>query len=178
MLRVDGSDAMLRRHQPSAQTSCVDLNQPLPEWSTAPVLLSSSFVLHWLSDPARSLQHWFERLGQGGWLIIAVPVAGSFQQWHQAAERAGVPCTALRFPATDQLLDVLPGAAVRHQRLHRFSRRAQRPFELLRPMTTIGAGSSRHASLGPGQWRRLARAWPDADTPTLTWHVLSLMLKR
>ena len=178
VLRVDGSDAMLRRHQPSAQTSCVDLNQSLPEWSTAPVLLSSSFVLHWLTDPARSLQHWFERLGQGGWLIVAVPVAGSFQQWHQAAERAGVPCTALRFPATDQLLDVLPGAAVRHQRLHRFSRRAHRPFELLRPMTTIGAGSSRHASLGSGQWRRLARAWPDADTPTLTWHVLSLMLKR
>jgi malonyl-CoA O-methyltransferase len=178
VLRVDGSEAMLRRHQPSAQTSCVDLNQPLPEWSTAPVLLSSSFVLHWLTDPARSLQHWFERLGQGGWLIVAVPVAGSFQQWHQAAERAGVPCTALRFPATDQLLDVLPGAAVRHRRLHRFSRRAQRPLELLRPMTTIGAGSSRHASLGSGQWRRLARAWPDADTPTLTWHVLSLMLKR
>jgi len=178
VLRVDGSEAMLRRHQPSAQTSCVDLNQPLPEWSTAPVLLSSSFVLHWLTDPARSLQHWFERLGQGGWLIVAVPVAGSFQQWHQAAERAGVPCTARRFPATDQLLDVLPGAAVRHRRLHRFSRRAQRPLELLRPMTTIGAGSSRHASLGSGQWRRLARAWPDADTPTLTWHVLSLMLKR
>ena len=178
VLRVDGSEAMLRRHQPSAQISCVDLNQPLPEWSTAPVLLSSSFVLHWLTDPARSLQHWFERLGQGGWLIVAVPVAGSFQQWHQAAERAGVPCTALRFPATDQLLDVLPGAAVRHRRLHRFSRSAQRPLELLRPMTTIGAGSSRHASLGSGQWRRLARAWPDADTPTLTWHVLSLMLKR
>ena len=45
-------------------------------------------------------------------------------------------------------------------------------------MTTIGAGSSRHASLGPGQWRRLARAWPNTETPTLTWHVLSLMLKR
>ena len=178
VLRLDGSDAMLRRHQPSAQTSCVDLNQPLPEWSAAPVLLGSSFVLHWLTDPARCLQHWFERLDQGGWLILAVPVAGSFQQWHQAADRAGLPCTALSFPAVDELLDVLPGAAVRHQRLHRFSRRAQRPLELLRPMNTIGAGSSRHAPLRPGQWRRLARAWPDTGTPTLTWHVLSLMLKR
>ena len=65
-----------------------------------------------------------------------------------------------------------------HQRLHRFSRRAQRPLELLRPMTSIGAGTSRHAALGPGQWRRLARAWPDAETPTLTWQVLSLMLNR
>ena len=178
VLRLDGSDAMLRRHAPTAQTSCVDLNQPLPTWSSAPVLLSSSFVLHWLSEPTRCLQHWFEQLGQGGWLVVAVPVAGSFHQWHQAAERAELPCTALRFPRADDLLDALPASAMRHQRLHRFSRRAQRPLELLRPMTSIGAGTSRHAALGPGQWRRLARAWPDAETPTLTWQVLSLMLNR
>ena len=45
-------------------------------------------------------------------------------------------------------------------------------------MRTIGASSSTHPGLGPSQWRRLARAWPDAETPSLTWHVLSLMLQR
>jgi malonyl-CoA O-methyltransferase len=178
VLRVDGSDAMLRRHHPTARTCCLDLNQPLPNWSSAPVLLSSSFVLHWLTSPATFLQHWYERLAEGGWLVVAVPVAGSFQQWHQAAERAQLPCTALRFPEVDDLLNVVPRSAVRHQRLHCFSRRAQRPLELLRPMRTIGASTSAHAGLGPSQWRRIARAWPNAETPTLTWHVLSLMLQR
>ena len=178
VLRVDGSNAMLRRHHPTARTCCLDLNQPLPDWRSAPVLLSSSFVLHWLTSPATFLQHWYERLAEGGWLVVAVPVAGSFQQWHQAAERAQLPCTALRFPAIDDLLNVVPRSAVRHQRLHCFSRRAQRPLELLRPMRTIGASSSAHPGLGPSQWRRLARAWPNAETPILTWHVLSLMLQR
>lgn len=51
--------------------------------------------------PPQRLDH---RAGAGGWLALAVPVAGSFPQWHQAADRARVPCTARRLPEADTLI--------------------------------------------------------------------------
>ena len=89
-----------------------------------------------------------------------------------------MPCTALDFPVQQELLHGIPQAAIRHQQLHRFSRSALRPLDLLRPMITTGAGTSRSPGLGPVQWRQLARAWPDPLHPSLTWHVLTLMLRR
>ena len=178
VLRVDGSAAMLSRHGPTAKTRLLDLNQALPKSTPAATLLCSSFVLHWLEAPAETLQHWFQQLDDGGWLALAVPVAGSFWQWHAAAATSGVPCTALAFPDQQELLRNIPRTAIRHQQLHRFSRSARRPLDLLRPMITTGAGTSRSQGLGPVQWRRLARAWPDPLHPSLTWHVLTLMLRR
>ena len=178
VLRVDGSATMLSRHGPTATTRLLDLNRALPKSTPAATLLCSSFVLHWLEAPAETLQQWFQQLDCGGWLALAVPVAGSFWQWRAAAATSGVPCTALPFPDQQELLRNIPRTAIRHQQLHRFSRSARRPLDLLRPMITTGAGTSRSQGLGPVQWRRLARAWPDPLHPSLTWHVLTLMLRR
>ena len=46
VLRVDGSDAMLRSQTGAGTTLLHDLNEGLPTWSSAPTLLCSSFVLH------------------------------------------------------------------------------------------------------------------------------------
>ena len=178
VLRLDGSDAMLGSQTGPGATLLHDLNQALPRWPSAPTLLCSSFVLHWLDDPPERLHHWYSQLACGGWLAVAVPVAGSFEQWHQAAERAGVACTALPFPRLESLLAAVPAASVRRQRVQRFSRRGRRPVDLLRPMITTGADSTPTAGLGPGAWRRLFRHWPQPEQPTLSWHVLTLMLQR
>ena len=80
---------MLSRHGPTANTRLLDLNRALPKSTPAATLLCSSFVLHWLEAPAETLQQWFQQLDCGGWLAIAVPVAGSFWQWHAAAAAVG-----------------------------------------------------------------------------------------
>ena len=178
VLRVDGSDAMLRSQTGAGATLLYDLNEGLPTWSSAPTLLCSSFVLHWLDDPPERLRHWFDQLAPGGWLALTVPVDGSFEQWHQAAERAGVPCTALPFPQMELLLAAVPEQAVRWKRKQRFSSNGRHPLELLRPMIRTGAGTTPSAGLGPSEWRRVFRSWPDPEHPTLSWHVFTLMLQR
>ena len=84
-----------------------DLNQGLPESLQQAALLSSSFALQWLDEPATQLRHWCSRLRPGGWLALAVPTSGSFPEWHQAAAAAGVPCSALALP-NNNLQGTLP----------------------------------------------------------------------
>ena len=178
VLRVDGSEAMLRTQRSTSRTLLHDLNEALPNWSSPPALLCSSFVLHWLHNPPERLRHWFDQLAPGGWLALTVPVDGSFEQWHQAAERAGVPCTALPFPRLELLLAAVPTQAVRWQRLDCISRVGRHPLELLRPMIRTGADSTPSAGIGPAAWRRIFQNWPMPDRPTLSWHLFTLMLQR
>ena len=178
VLRLDGSRSMLNNQHHGVATLLHDLNSPLPTWSSAPALLCSNFVLHWLNDPSERLRHWYDQLTPEGWLALTVPVAGSFEQWHLAAKRAGVPCTALPFPRVESLLGAVPGESVRWQRIQQFSRRGRHPLDLLRPMIRTGADSTPSTGLGPAAWRRLFQHWPKPDQPTLSWHVLTLMLQR
>ena len=181
VLRIDGCAEMLKLHPRQAATALVDLNKGLPEWSADPMLLASSFTLHWLPTPDEVLRHWFDRLGPDGWLALTVPISGSFPQWRLAAEIAQVPCTALPFPEARALIQKLPATAVQNKIILKLSQRADHPIRLLKPISAIGAGSTPAPSLNPAAWRRLCRAWPrpsDRDTVTLTWHVLLLLLKR
>ena len=113
--RIDGSPSMLAHSSRPDHTQLWDLNQPLQSWDDAPTLIASSFCLHWLSDPGTKLQHWFECLAPGGWLIVALPVEGCFPQWHAAASQALVPCSALPFPTTKALLASIPKQQIRQQ---------------------------------------------------------------
>ena len=81
VMRIDGSAAMLNNHPYGVHTLRHDLSRGLPDWREPPQLLASSFVLHWLPDPAQQLQRWVDALPQGGWLALAVPLDGSFPQW-------------------------------------------------------------------------------------------------
>ena len=66
--------------------------------------MASSFALQWLKQPLLQLSRWCAALRPGGALVLAVPCSGSFQIWHQAAERAGVPCSALPLPDANDLI--------------------------------------------------------------------------
>ena len=113
-----------------------------------------------------------------GWLLLAVPTAGSFPQWRRAAERAGVPCTALALPDADTLLQAVQagGLSLHHRQRLRFSRPHQGGLPTLRHLQRLGAGASRRRPLSPGQLRRLLAHWP--ATSPLTWEVLLLIGQR
>ena len=52
VLRLDGSDAMLRQQPPSVRTQLWDLRQPLPSWELSPSLLASSFCCLLYTSPS------------------------------------------------------------------------------------------------------------------------------
>ena len=181
VLRLDGSQSMLSQQGQGPSVLAFDLNNPLPPWPAPPTLLASSFVLHWLNDPAKTLQHWFNSLAVDGWLALSVPVEGSFQQWHQAAAQAGVACTAMPLPERNSLLARLQPSAIQHCTVLNVTQRADHPLRLLKPMTTTGAGSTPAQRLNAASWRQLFRAWPqdeDSDRPGITWKILMLLLRR
>lgn len=165
-------------HDGKANGLIWDLNDGLPAQLNQAALLASSFALQWLEDPAGSLARWCHQLGPGGWLVLAVPTAGSFPQWQDAAERAGVPCTALALPDADRLRQAARSSGLRlqHDRRLRFSRPRQGGLRTLRHLQRLGAGASPCQALSTGQLRRLLSHWPAASP--LTWEVLLLIAQR
>ena len=181
ILRLDGSAAMLAQHGAAHRTAKLDLSGDLPLWHPSPTLLASSFTLHWLPSPEKRLLHWLNQLPVNGWLALSVPVQGSFHQWHQAAAAAELPCTALPLPSRDELIQRIPGSAIQTCRILRFTQRAEQPLSLLKPMASIGAGSTPAGQLSAAAWRRLFKAWPrqqPGGQAGLTWHVMLLLLQR
>jgi malonyl-CoA O-methyltransferase len=122
-----------------------------------------------------------DALPKGGWLALAVPVAGSFPQWQHAARAANQTCTALSMPVREQLMAALPDGVVQRDECLSFTQRAANPLRLLRPMSNIGASVTNGGQLSPGQWKAVFRAWPQADASAgfaLTWRMWVLMVKR
>lgn len=177
LLRLDACAALLEQEQPPqpAHQRLWDLNQGLPQELTGAGLLASSFALQWLQQPPLQLSRWCAALRPGGALLLAVPCSGSFQIWHQAAQRAGVPCSALPLPDANDLIAAAAGQLLLHQQqVLRFSRpnRGVRPF--LHQIKAIGAQASPAERLQPGQLRQLIRHWPGPEH-AIVWQVLVLV---
>ena len=154
-----------------------DLNAGLPSELEQPALLTSSFALQWLDDPIQQLDLWCSALRPRGWLALAVPTAGSFPQWHQAAAAAQVPFTGLALPSAKGLV----AAARRHLLMHtcqplRFTQPCGNGLTFLRDVRQLGASASRQKPLHPSQLRRLLQHWPAGGT--LGWEVLLLVGQR
>ena len=154
-----------------------DLNGGLPSELEQPALLTSSFALQWLDDPIQQLELWCSALRPRGWLALAVPTAGSFPQWHQAAAAAQVPFTGLALPSAKGLV----AAARRHLQVHtcqplRFTQPCGNGLTFLRDVRQLGASASRQKPLHPSQLRRLLQHWPAGET--LDWEVLLLVGQR
>jgi malonyl-CoA O-methyltransferase len=177
-LQLDLCPELLARNPLAGPTTAPwDLNRGLPPQLRDAGLLLSSFALQWLDDPMAQLAHWAGRLAPGGWLALAVPVAGSFDTWQAAARAASVPCTALPLPEADGLIEAAIRAGLegpRAQRL-RFSRAPRDGLATLRLLRSLGATASRQPPLDPGQLRRLLAHWPAAP---LRWEVLVLVGRR
>lgn len=154
-----------------------DLNQGLPPELAGASLLLSSFALQWLEDPCQQLEHWCRQLQPGGWLALAVPTAGSFPQWRQAAAAAAVPWSGLELPVTGDLLTVAERELqLHHRHLLSFQRPVASPLAFLRSLCRLGAQASRTPPLGPAALRRLLAHWPLDNR--ITWSVLLLIGRR
>ncbi len=181
VIRVDGSKKMLAQHQTGKHTQLWDLNQGLPAWHKSPALLASNFALHWLDQPTKRLEEWFTALKQGGWIAITSPVNGSFTEWEQAANAAGVPSTALSFPSQDALIRAFAPEKIKFKKLYRFTQKSSSAIALLKPILRTGAQASPKASNSIGSLRRLLEAWPRSkgcDEVKLTWLIQLLLVQK
>ena len=138
--------------------------------------------MHWLKDPQQQLRHWCEQLQPGGWLALAVPLQGSLASWHQAAERAGVACSALPLPQEEELLAALPPSCQLHhyQRL-RFSCRYPSAKAFLAELKRHGVNGGASAQLRPSELRLLLQHWPMQEQDqgvNLNWDLLLLLSRR
>lgn len=174
--QLDGCRALLAQNPLVAGHGQLvwDLDQGLPGTLNGCGLLTSSFALQWLQDPPEQLDLWCRSLAPGGWLALAVPTAGSFPQWEQAARSAAVPHS--RWPLPEAA--VLQAAAARHLQLERhdqlrFSRSYGSGLGFLRHLRQLGAGLGSGAPLRAAQLRRLLRHWPAHGV--VTWNVLILV---
>ncbi|WP_114994670.1 methyltransferase [Synechococcus sp. UW179A] len=181
VLRVDGSEAMLRQQPLSARTQQWDLRGRLPRWPEAPSLLASSFCLHWLPSPGQVIRHWLNQLAPGGWLAVALPIEGCFPQWHHAAEITGIPCTAITFPKIKALLQWVGADQIRLQEEMHYNAVAKSLPRLLKPLRRVGADCTTQPSLTVRDWRKLQQAWPDLDGDgqlRLTWVIKLMLIQR
>ncbi len=181
VVRVDASESMLIQHPQDKVTELCDLNTGLPNLSKPPTLIASSFVLHWLKYPEERLKEWFSALAPGGWLAIACPVKGSFPEWHYAAQKAHVPCTALPLPSKELLLKKIKPTNIAFNKLDVVTQESTRVTSLLKQFSKYGAQTTPHKSLTISQWRRLQKSWPKTK-PThcaqLTWLIQVLLAQK
>ncbi|MCP9775245.1 SAM-dependent methyltransferase [Cyanobium sp. WAJ14-Wanaka] len=179
LLQIDLCPELLARNPLATPPNHLiwDLNNGLPPQLPQAALLTSSFALQWLEDPRSQLDHWCGRLQPAGWLALAVPTAGSFPEWRQAADQAGVACTALELPAAEGLIQ----AAANHLELKTcqqlwLGRRHGSGSQFLSQLQQLGASASRQPGLGAEAMRRLLRHWPRDGT--IHWQVLLLLGQR
>ena len=181
VMRLDNSEKMLDQHSEKSIKQLWDLNNGLPKWSKKPNLLASSFVLHWLDNPQKQLKEWFNSLSLNGWLALAIPIKDSFPEWHEAAEKANLTCTALDLPLHDSLTSVVPNKSIIYNKIEIFKQSADKATSLLKPIIKIGAQSSYKEQLSISDWRRLLSFWPISNKDkqvSLSWSIQFLLIKR
>jgi malonyl-CoA O-methyltransferase len=176
LLQLDFCPELLA-HNPLPRQHTWNLESGLPPELEGAALLTSSFALQWLSEPAGRLKYWCTALRPAGWLVLAVPTAASFPQWRQAAARAGVPCTALALPSASELINASAPllSLLQVKRLH-FHRRYGDGLHFLSQLSRLGAGASPSGPLRPGELRKLLAAWPTDGV--VSWEVLMLVGQR
>ena len=181
VIRVDASSNMLNQHPNDAKKIQHDLNLGLPNLDKKPNLIASSFALHWLEKPDKRIKEWLSALVKGGWLALAYPTHGSFYEWQKAAEKANVSFTAIEFPEVDLIEKNCNHLSIKYQKSYCFQTKGDNITSLLKPISDIGAQSTKKNKLRVGELRRLEKAWlkSKGNQPLkLTWLVKVVLIKK
>ena len=180
VLRIDSSQQMIDSHPKNKQKQIWNLNSGLPNLPQPPQLIASSFVLHWLNNPPERVSEWFNALDNDGWLALAIPVKGSFKEWYEASDKAKVPCTAIKLPSANSLVNKIKAKNIRHNQSICITQTARNLQSLFKTMINVGAQSSHQSSLKLSEWKRLRNSWPLTTSKEihLTWLIQILLIQK
>nr|YP_002048847.1 biotin biosynthesis protein BioC [Paulinella chromatophora]ACB42637.1 biotin biosynthesis protein BioC [Paulinella chromatophora] len=179
VIRIDRSISLLSQDKTSSSIIWNLNDGPLPI-NFQISLIASSFAAQWLVNPTRHIEQWCQKLCIGGWFALALPTSNSFPQWHTAATKARVSCTALPLPKSETLIAVCADNLIELQvQQVRFTQRASQALHFLRQIREMGAQTSLQEPLSPGELRKLNRFWnPGLKQAELTWEILILIGQR
>jgi malonyl-CoA O-methyltransferase len=124
-------------------------------------LIVSSMTLHWLPDPAASLERLRRLLAPGGLLLYATLGPESFAEWRAVLAAEGLQSGVADTPP-------LPGVAAEERLVPDGD-----ALSFLRRMKAVGGLTPKegYAKLTPGALRRAIRA-ADASGGRITWHIV------
>jgi malonyl-CoA O-methyltransferase len=125
-------------------------------------LIASSMALHWVSEPAASLEKLRALLAPGGVLLYSALGPGSFTEWRAVLAALDLPSGLADLPA-------LPGV-LHEERLTPDTS----ALGFLRRIKAVGGLTPRdgYRPLPPGALRRAIRAADESHGGRITWHIV------
>jgi malonyl-CoA O-methyltransferase len=125
-------------------------------------LIVSSMTLHWLADPAASLERLRRLLAPSGILLYATVGPDSFAEWRGMLAREGLPSGLAEIKPLPGIVEeerVAPDADT---------------LSFLRRMEAVGGLTPKegYTPLSPGALRRAIRATDAAHGGRITWHIV------
>jgi malonyl-CoA O-methyltransferase len=131
-------------------------------------LIVSSMTLHWLADPAGSVERLRRFLAPGGVMLYATLGTDSFAEWRAVLAGEGLPSGLADISA-------LPGV-IEEERLAPDAD----TLSFLRRMKAVGGLTPKegYAPLSPGALRRAIRATDAKHGGRITWHIVYGRLTR
>jgi malonyl-CoA O-methyltransferase len=149
----------------------------------APVysMTASNFVVQWIQNPGKILNHLLRITRSGGQLLAAFPGAHSFPEWKQAADELGLPCTANDLPDRENIVEALSGEDRQVScRKEIITQQFERAGDFFRHLKETGAGyQNKSQHLEAGELKILMDYWDSRrkDGITVSWEVIYLKVK-
>lgn len=183
LLATDIAPGMLDRArarlatQPGVRLDVMDAECPSDSANSGHALIASSLAFQWLQDPASAIAGWYARLAPGGWLAIATLEKGSFAEWREALDAAGIGGATRDYPTADALAAKLPADALpdcwRETIVETFpdSRR------FLDSLRAIGAATAWEGHATPAMLRRALAAFEQAGTQ-ISYRIAFVIVQR
>tara|TARA_Y100000589_G_C27133197_1_gene621440 strand:- start:326 stop:1081 length:756 start_codon:yes stop_codon:yes gene_type:complete len=180
VIRIDFSSKMLFENKKDSKTILWDLNLNLPPYIDNAAMIISCFSIHWLNEPERAIQHWFNKLVPGGFLIVLFPTNKSFPEWKETCNKCKIEYSGLTFPREDLLKSLFKVNEIYNAEEYDYIETFPNIYRLFKSMINVGAQSSKSKRKTISELKLMQREWPkdDFQKVNLSWNIKILILKK
>ena len=178
--RVDFSKNMLISNKAGSKTILCDLNKGLHPYIKNSSLFVSNFCIHWLNDPQKNLEEWFQKLNHGGKLIISYPTNNCFPEWKTTCKNYDIEYTGLVFPKEKNMIKNFSSEEIISTKNFIYIENFSNIYRLFRSMINVGAQSSQRERTSVSKLKKLAKYWPTEKDKSvnLSWEINLLVLQK
>ena len=163
--------------QPGLRLDVMDAECPAEDADRGWALIASSLAFQWLQDPASAIAGWYARLAPGGWLAIATLEKGSFAEWREALDAAGITSATRDYATADALVARLPDDALLDCRRETIVETFPDGRSFLDSLRAIGAATAWDGRATPAMLRRALSAFEQAGT-RISYRVAFVIVQR
>ncbi len=180
VVRVDLCPNMLFLNKKGSRKILWDLNKGLDPEIKNPSLLVSNFCIHWLNNPEEKIKEWFEKLTNGGKLVISYPTINCFPEWKTTCKNYDIEYTGLVFPQEKNMIKNFSSSEIISSKRYSYKETYPNIYKLFRNIIKVGAQASKKKSNSVGEFKKLAKYWPTDKNQevNLSWEINILVLQK